>query len=99
MSRDAGPAGRGRPPQAAARRAGLEDVEKVVTSAIDSANKTAEPWSSKGSSPSRWRSGAKVVPWTTPPPTHWLTAESRSAHPHSVYGVAQRVLDQPSAPG
>jgi hypothetical protein len=31
---------RGRPPQAAARRAGLEDVEKVLTS-IYAANKTA----------------------------------------------------------
>jgi hypothetical protein len=30
---------RGRPPQAAARRAGLEDVEKVLTS-IYAANKT-----------------------------------------------------------
>ena len=30
-----GAAGRGRPPQAAARRAGLEDVEKLLTSIID----------------------------------------------------------------
>jgi hypothetical protein len=34
-------AGRGRPPEAAARRAGLEDVEKVPTDNIDAANKTA----------------------------------------------------------
>jgi hypothetical protein len=32
---------RGRPPQAAARRAGLEVVEKLLTSTIDAANKTA----------------------------------------------------------
>ena len=31
---------RGRPPQAAARRAGLEDVEKLLTSSIYAANKT-----------------------------------------------------------
>jgi hypothetical protein len=36
-----GPAGRGRPPEAAARRAGLEDVEKLLTNTIDAANKTA----------------------------------------------------------
>src|SRR5512132_921706 len=34
-------AGRGRPPQAAVRRAGLEDVEKLLTNTIDAANKTA----------------------------------------------------------
>jgi hypothetical protein len=34
-------AGRGRPPQAAARRAGLEVVEKLLTNTIDAANKTA----------------------------------------------------------
>jgi hypothetical protein len=32
---------RGRPPQAAARRAGLEVVEKLLTNTIDAANKTA----------------------------------------------------------
>jgi hypothetical protein len=31
-TRPCGLAGRGRPPQAAARRAGLEDVEKLLTS-------------------------------------------------------------------
>jgi hypothetical protein len=37
-----GPAGRGRPPKAAARRAGLEDVvEKVLTTSILKANRTA----------------------------------------------------------
>jgi hypothetical protein len=30
-------AGRGRPPEAAARRAGLEEVEKVVTTGLDRA--------------------------------------------------------------
>jgi hypothetical protein len=34
-------AGRGRPPQAAARRAGLEVVEKLLTSSIYAENKTA----------------------------------------------------------
>jgi hypothetical protein len=35
-------AGRGRPPEAAARRAGLEDVvEKVLTTSILKANRTA----------------------------------------------------------
>ena len=33
---DGGPAGRGRPPQAAARRAGLEVVEKLLTSKTSS---------------------------------------------------------------
>jgi hypothetical protein len=34
-------AGRGRPPQAAARRAGLEVVEKLLTSSIYAANTAA----------------------------------------------------------
>jgi hypothetical protein len=33
--------GRGRPPEAAARRAGLEVVERLLTITIDAANKTA----------------------------------------------------------
>ena len=40
---------RGRPPEAAARRAGLEVVEKLLTSFIDAANKTSKPRSSRGS--------------------------------------------------
>jgi hypothetical protein len=34
------PAGRGRPPQAAARRAGLEFVEKLLTTKLESADMT-----------------------------------------------------------
>src|SRR5215211_9371061 len=47
--------GRGRPPQAAARRAVLEDVEKLLTSTIYGANRTAWVRSSRH---------AMVAPWT-----------------------------------
>jgi hypothetical protein len=38
--RPSGPAGRGRPPQAAARRAGLEFVEKLLTTNLTSTDTT-----------------------------------------------------------
>jgi hypothetical protein len=47
--------GRGRPPQAAARRAGLEVVEKLLTSIIYAANTAAWARSSRH---------AMVAPWT-----------------------------------
>jgi ribosomal protein S12 methylthiotransferase accessory factor YcaO len=40
-------AGRGRPPQAAARRAGLEVVEKLLTSSIYAEDKTGSARSSR----------------------------------------------------
>jgi hypothetical protein len=43
-----------------------------------------------------WRRA--VVPRTASP-TYCVIAESKSPHPHSVYGVAQRVLDHPGALG
>jgi hypothetical protein len=54
-----GLAGRGRPPQAAARRAGLEDVEKLLTAVIASPRTRAERSIDVTATDRRCRSGEK----------------------------------------
>jgi hypothetical protein len=61
------PAGRGRPPQAAARRAGLEFVEKLLTSAVVALLDEAE----------REHASARVpLPAATGRPGYWLSSSS-----------------------
>ena len=65
-----GAAGRGRPPQAAARRAGLEFVEKLLTTKLISADTTE-------------RDAGMLLPHPRPRTVAWLVMRSTvDSHPH-----------------
>jgi hypothetical protein len=89
--------GRGRPPQAAARRAGLEFVEKLVTTKLDSVDMTERNASMLRLTPRpvivvELAPGSSSCWSSSPSPSAWLTRARRPWHRPPAQAAARAAL-------